>query len=467
MTYDDTVRFTVRFIPPPPYGTVEVEGGAFGSLLVERQTPRCRERSGPRGGDVEYIPVEEKQGFWRNYGKEVLGCVVIFAVAAFILVYGFGRGLLIGGTLYFAFILGVVILSAVWPFFAYFRWRRMHRIAERLTLPSVPPAEGRESWEKQVRRRRLFRIALVAVAGVLLTGTALATYLVITAPPGEHSWAGAPPGQWARIEAGTFAMGSTHREPGHRPNERQHTVTLTRDFEMSATEVRDDDFIQVMGYTSFASNQRLSCISRSGRCEPDCPARRASWHDAAAYCNALSRAVGHALCYRCVGKVSNRRCELNPAFDSPYECPGYRLPTEAEWEYAARGGTTEATYNGDITYAQLSSGDADQVLDPIAWYSRNSRFATRAVGTKRPNAFGLYDMLGNVSEWVHDWFADYPEGPVTDPWGPAVGTRRVHRGGNAGGQVRQLRVTNRESALPRVRANSISFRPVRTAPTSH
>lgn len=106
--------------------------------------------------------------------------------------------------------------------------------------------------------------------------------------------------------------------------------------------------------------------------------------------------------------------------------------------------------------------NADQILDPIAWYARNSFLATRAVGAKRPNAYGLYDMLGNVSEWVHDWFADYTEAPATDPWGPPQGTSRVHRGGSSASKVGQMRVSNRESAYPGTQATGLSFRPVRT-----
>jgi formylglycine-generating enzyme len=155
-------------------------------------------------------------------------------------------------------------------------------------------------------------------------------------------------------------------------------------------------------------------------------------------------------------------CELDPAFASPYECPGYRLPTEAEWEYAARAGTTELTYNGAIEYEHLRRHGSVPALDPIAWFGGNSGLATRAVATKRPNAFELHDMLGNVSEWVHDWYETYRREPATDPWGPVRGTERVLRGGNAGSEVWELRVTSRRHHHPAIRFTGASFRPVRS-----
>jgi formylglycine-generating enzyme required for sulfatase activity len=120
-----------------------------------------------------------------------------------------------------------------------------------------------------------------------------------------------------------------------------------------------------------------------------------------------------------------------------------RLPTEAEWEYAARAGTTGSRY-----------GD----LDRIAWYNGNSGNATHAVGQKEANAFGLYDMLGNVWQWVADWYAEYPAGPQRDPAGSGSGQYRLLRGGSWGNVPWGARASLRLRLEPEVRVNVIGLR---------
>ena len=128
-------------------------------------------------------------------------------------------------------------------------------------------------------------------------------------------------------------------------------------------------------------------------------------------------------------------------------CTGYRLPTEAEWEYAARAGSTGARH-----------GD----LEAVAWYEGNSGGKTHPVGQKQANAWGFYDMLGNVWEWVWDWQADYPAGSVSDPLGPSSGSFRVIRGGCWSPYARNCRAAFRALHVPGARFSDLGFRLARS-----
>jgi formylglycine-generating enzyme required for sulfatase activity len=255
------------------------------------------------------------------------------------------------------------------------------------------------------------------------------------------------PGEWVSIAAGSFVMGS----PGgawREPND-QHTVTLTRRFEMQTTEVTQFQFETVMGYNP-------SSYPGCGHC----PVENVNWHEAAVYCDALSDRFGLSSCYECSGTRAQVVCSPSASFETPYACPGYRLPTEAEWEYAVRAGTTTDTYNGDLDIS-WDYPDADG-LDLIAWYCGFGGERPKEVGQLLPNAWGLYDMLGNVREWCHDWFGPYPEHEVTDPWGPAVGDHRIFRGGSWGAPALEVHAAGRYSTEPEVRTSYIGFRPVRS-----
>ena len=130
-------------------------------------------------------------------------------------------------------------------------------------------------------------------------------------------------------------------------------------------------------------------------------------------------------------------------------CPGFRLPTEAEWEYACRAGTTGARYGN---------------LDDVAWYSSNSGSTTHPVRQKQPNAWGLYDTLGNVWEWCWDWFGAYPSGVVTDPVDAGSGSRRVHRGGSWRDGAQVARAAYRSGWTPDYRYGTLGFRLARSLP---
>ncbi len=242
------------------------------------------------------------------------------------------------------------------------------------------------------------------------------------------SAAGAAPKGFVRIPAGEYQMGSPASEKGRYDDEGpRHRVRITRPFLLQATEVTQAQYKAVMG----------SNPSHFSSCGSTCPVENVSWLDAVAYCNALSAKAGLTACYQVSGKTA-RFAGLS--------CRGYRLPTEAEWEYAARAGTSGARYAS---------------LDAAAWHGGNSGSKTHSVGGKRPNAWGLYDMLGNVWEWTHDWFGKYESRAVSDPTGPSGGSFRVLRGCSWHSSARFCRAALRRFT-PGNRGQNLGFRPARS-----
>ena len=228
--------------------------------------------------------------------------------------------------------------------------------------------------------------------------------------------------EFVLIEAGTFTMGSPPTEPGRDADEGPvHEVTISQRFYLGKYEVTQGEWHAVMG-----SNPSLH-----SNCGRTCPVERVSWEDAQAFIVALNRREGVTV---------------------------YRLPTEAEWEYAARAGTQTAYH----------FGTAASELALYAWYGELRLFGSiRPVGQKRPNAWGLYDMHGNVWEWVADWYGAYPQGSVTDPRGPATGASRVFRGGSWDFNARECRAANRRvetraTRYYRGRSSDLGFRLART-----
>jgi len=235
---------------------------------------------------------------------------------------------------------------------------------------------------------------------------------------------------FVRISPGTFQMGSESSESGRDDDEGPvHTVRITRAFLLQATEVTQSQYQSVMGTTP----------SRFSSCGGTCPVEQVSWFDAVKYCNALSKREGLPACYAIRGKTVSFK---------GLSCGGYRLPTEAEWEYAARAGTTGARHGP---------------LDSVAWHGGNSGRKTHPVGRKRANAWGLYDMLGNVWEWTGDWKGSYASGRQTDPTGPSRGSSRVGRGGSWNGTGRSVRSAYRLYS-PGRRYLNLGFRPARSIP---
>ena len=256
------------------------------------------------------------------------------------------------------------------------------------------------------------------------------------------------------IRAGSFVMGSSANEEARYTNEQQHKVTLTRDFEIASTEVTRAQFKALLGYDP---SQFEAC--------PRCPVETVSWYEAVAYCNAMSKKAEYTACYSCRGEGAAVKCEVAKAFRDAkiYACPGYRLPTDAEWEYAYRAGTKTTYYGGDNDpETRVSCFKKDPVADAIGWYCQNAGKRSHEVGQKKPNAWGLFDMAGNVWEWCHDEYLAVLTRDQTDPWGISDSPMRVARGGSWKYYSRGMRAACRAWYKPYYRGDRHGFRPART-----
>jgi len=210
------------------------------------------------------------------------------------------------------------------------------------------------------------------------------------------------------IAAGSYMMGSNNGDSDEKP---VHTVRLTKPFWMAKTEVTQAQYEQVMG----SNPSRFKGA--------DLPVESVSWNDAMEFCRKLTA-------------LERQAGRLPEGFE-------YTLPTEAQWEYACRAGTT---------------GDYAGNLDSMGWYSSNSGSKTHPVGTKQANAWGLYDMHGNVWEWCSDLYGSYPSGSVTDPRGASSGSNRVNRGGSWNNGASSCRSANRSWSAPAFRDRTLGFR---------
>jgi formylglycine-generating enzyme required for sulfatase activity len=216
--------------------------------------------------------------------------------------------------------------------------------------------------------------------------------------------------EFVLIPAGTFTMGSETGEPDERP---PHRVTIRQPFYLGKYEVTQAQWQTVMG-----NNPSLF----TG--DPALPVEQVWWDTVQDFIRKLNTMEGRNV---------------------------YRLPTEAEWEYAARAGSSTA----------YSFGDDPARLGEYAWYKDNSGGKTHPVGRLKPNAWGLYDMHGNVMEWVQDWYGRYTGEAVTDPQGAATGTHRMRRGGAWNSTAEVCRSANRYS-VPGYRDDFLGFRLVQT-----
>jgi len=226
------------------------------------------------------------------------------------------------------------------------------------------------------------------------------------------------------IQAGTFTMGEARAEVFtlKEPND-AHQVTISKPFYMQTTTVTQGQWKKVMG----------SNPSSFKNCGDDCPVENVSWYDANDF----------------ISKLNGREMTDN-----------YRLPSEAEWEYAARAGTTTRYYTGQCLSTDQANYNGN--YPPSGCPKGEYREKTVRVGSFPPNAWGLYDMMGNVWQWCHDWYGIYPAGPVTDPVGPSSGKSRICRGSSWYDDATEFRSAVRGSYLPHEKDVILGFRLVRT-----
>jgi len=223
------------------------------------------------------------------------------------------------------------------------------------------------------------------------------------------------------IQPGTFVMGSPEGETGRGSDEVQHNVTLTQAYYMQKTEVTQGQWKAVMGTNP----------SNFSSCGDDCPVERVSWQDAQGFIEKLNQHENANL---------------------------YSLPTEAQWEYAARAGSTTALANGNLVETDCN---LDTKLNEMGWYCGNAESKTHPAAQKQPNAWGLYDMHGNVWEWCQDWYDSYSTTSVTDPVGPASGLYRVGRGSSWSKYAKFCRSAERGGNSPDSRYNFVGLRLMR------
>jgi formylglycine-generating enzyme required for sulfatase activity len=295
-------------------------------------------------------------------------------------------------------------------------------------------------------------------SSIYLAGSLSARQAPSAVTPAPQPAARPVPEGMVRVEGGTFMMGDTFGD-GDSDEKTTRSVTVSG-FYMGKHEVTAGEFkrfVQETGYRTQAESSGGGSVWTGSNWEQKAdanwknpyfpqddrhPVVLVSWNDATEYCNWLSRKEGLRPAYS--GSGSTISCD--------FSANGYRLPTEAEWEYAAKGGNRSGGY-------KYSGGN-----DPgsVGWYNANSGYKTQPVGGKQANELGLYDLTGNVWEWCWDWYGSYDIASQNDPRGPSSGGIRVRRGGGWGDDARNLRTAFRSRNSPESRNYILGFRVARS-----
>ncbi|MCP4547988.1 MAG: formylglycine-generating enzyme family protein [bacterium] len=334
------------------------------------------------------------------------------------------------------------------------------------TLVEMTEGEYRVVWERIQGWLTPLNDTLQLTTGNELTFTG--DYTAITVPD-----------NFVQISAGGFAMGAQQDEPGAEPDEYpRHQVTLSRAFAILSTEVTNFQYLTMaqwainQGYASASSASLRDDLGGMAELldlddgesdieytngllhtnRPNHPVKEVSWFGAAAYCDWLNLHRGLPMVYDHVTWAN-----------SPNTMTGYRLPTEAEWEYVCRAGSETAFANGNINDENCN----DTNLDRIGWYCGDELDWTSPVGLKQANAWGVYDMHGNLYEWCNDWYSStiYSTTSPLNPTGPVTGTQRVLKGGDWPAEAIQCRSANRQSEVPSYGDGDMGFRAIFIIPS--